>query len=85
MFLTRKDNHTPTKESQVEKSSVANITGIKNVTINQTQPPKCQRRTPAHSKIFCWCTSKTQGKEKLTKWKWFKGGLWGNSHKTPKN
>lgn len=46
--LTRKENHTPTKESRVEKSSVANITGIKNVTINKTQQPKCQRRTTAH-------------------------------------
>lgn len=46
--LTRKDNHTATKESQVEKSAVANITGIKNVTVDQTQQLKCQRRTPAH-------------------------------------
>jgi hypothetical protein len=38
--LTRKEDHTPTKESRVEKSSVANITVIKNVTVNKTQQPK---------------------------------------------
>jgi hypothetical protein len=53
--LTRKENHTPTKESRVEKSSVANITGIKNVTINKTQQPKCPRRTPAHRQQDLLC------------------------------
>jgi hypothetical protein len=46
--LTRKVTYTPIRASQVKKSSVANITAIKNVTINQTQQLKCQRRTPAH-------------------------------------
>jgi len=65
--LTRKDNHTPVKESQVEKSSVANIIGIKNVAIRLNS--QNAKREPQHtdSKIFCGCISKTQGKEKLTK------------------
>jgi hypothetical protein len=43
------------KEIQVKESLVANITCIHNKTINQTQHPKCQRRTPAHrQQDFLW-------------------------------
>ena len=36
------------KETQVKESLVTNITDLKNKTINWTQHPRCQRRTPAH-------------------------------------
>ena len=35
------------KEIQVKESPVTNVTDLKNKTINQTQHPRCQRRTPA--------------------------------------
>jgi len=51
--LTLKDNHTSIKESQLHKSSVANIRMY--VTINQSQQPNCHKRTPElRQQDFFW-------------------------------
>jgi hypothetical protein len=52
-------------QNKTKKFSVANKTGTKNATVNQTQQLKCQRRTPAHrQQDFFGCIDETQGKEK---------------------
>lgn len=61
--LTWKHNHTPTKESQVEKSSMANITAVKNVTIRLKS--RDAKGEPQHTdnKIFVDVLMKSKERE----------------------